>query len=168
MLALLTACVIFGLVGVAIKWGGEPERYGGLVVIGIVGLSLLRHFWFGAEVDRLDWPALTIDVAGFAAFTWIALFAWRLWPLWASSLQLLALAAHLARALNIPIHPLIYAIMRTSPTYLEIVVLLMGVASYRRRTRKFGSKPPWRVWSGRSNRVSPSRWQPESSPTLDH
>lgn len=165
MAAILTVFALLGCSLLAMHLGGEPERRGGQVFGCIVLLSTVRSYAIGAEAQHLDLPALSVDLFGFAAFTWIAVFAWRIWPLWASSLQLLALAAHLSRALAVPIHPLVYLLMRTAPTYLEVVVLLLGVWGYRRRKRKHGNMPSWRKWSGPLNRMAPTRWPSGSSRT---
>ena len=162
MLDLLAVCLIIAVVVVAWKWGGDPERLGGQIMLCLVGLMLIRHVFLGVESERIDFPGFAIDAFGFAAFSWIALFAWRIWPLWASSLQLIAVAAHSARSLDIPIHPLIYVLMRTAPTYLEVIVLLIGVASYRKQMRVHGSMPSWRNWSGPLNRIAPSRLRSDS------
>ena len=162
MAILLNVCLFIAVAITAWKWGGEPERRGGQIILCLVGLSFLRHLLLGVQSEQIDIPGLAIDIFGFAAFSWIALFAWRIWPLWASSLQLIAVAAHTARSLDIPIHPLIYVLMRTAPTYLEVIVLLIGVASYRKQMRVHGSMPSWRNWSGPLNRIAPSRLRSDS------
>jgi hypothetical protein len=160
----LTIVLVLFSVAVSQLWGGEPERRGGQIYGAIVCFSLIRLAWSGLEFAQLDLLGLLVDFCGFAAFTWITVFAWRIWPIWVASLQLLALAAHLSRTFTIPIDPLVYAVMRTAPTYLEAIVIILAVLNFRRTTRKFGSMPSWREWSGWLNRIGPTKSRANSSP----
>jgi hypothetical protein len=151
--------VAFFALSIAISWrlGGDPERRGAQVVLMLLILGLLRTIILGTKLSELDVAGLVLDTCAMAAFVWIALFAWRFWPLWASALQLLAVMAHVTRAFDIPIHPIVYAILRTVPTYMLPLILLIATIRYRQVMRKNGKSLSWRNWSGRLNHIAPSR-----------
>jgi hypothetical protein len=145
-LTLLTAA--FFAITLSSAWfiGGEPERQGAWVLVGLLAAALLRRWLLGIEVGSIDLAGVVPDILAFLAFTWIALRAWRIWPLWAASLQLLAIASHVVRVLEIEIDPIVYAFMRSGPTYLVWLALLIGSISNRGSAQIGDSTPPWRSW----------------------
>lgn len=144
--SLTLAAVVFSM-AVALRFGGAPERLGAGVVGGMLAIAFAARPLLPPQFDRVDPVSLGVDVLGFAAFLCIGIFAWRLWPLCAASLQLLALSAHLTRALDIHIHPFVYAALKSGPSYLILLLLVGGSILHRRRIRTFGSDRCWRSWS---------------------
>ena len=64
-------------------------------------ISLLGHRFSSYQYHKVDALNALLDAAGFCGFCTIALFARRIWPLWVSSLQLIAVLAHVSRAMDI-------------------------------------------------------------------
>ena len=141
-----------------IRFGEEPEQLGGQIMLFTVCFGILRATITIGPVDDFDVLGLLSDCLTFVGFTWIALFAWRVWPIWTAAFQLLAIGGHFGPALQLPIEPLAYAIMRTAPTIIAIVALAGATWVHRSRARSGGNMPPWRTWSGHLNRISPTNW----------
>lgn len=148
MFALLLILSLF-LGTAAFAWftGDGPERCGALVLVATCALGLLRMSTVGLETSHVDMFGFLSDIAVLAAQVSIALFAWRIWPIWAASLQLLAVVAHVVRALQIEIHPVVYELMRAAPTYTIWLVLLAGTLNRIRLKRANVEVPCWRNWS---------------------
>lgn len=143
---LLILSAFIGTAAFAWRCGGKPERLGALIICAILAFGLLRRATIGLQTSGTDLFGLAVDFAVLAALVAIALFAWRAWPIWAASLQLLAVAAHVIRALEISIHPLVYGLMRSAPTYLIWLVLLLGSLRQLRLKRANVNMPCWRSW----------------------
>ncbi|MEA3263663.1 MAG: hypothetical protein U9R07_09290 [Pseudomonadota bacterium] len=138
----LTAIAILG-------WthGALPERRGAVALLILVMLGLARLGLGGPAKGTLDMVGLSLDLAAFLFFGHLALHAWRVWPIWAASLQLLAVLAHIVRVLEIEMDPVAYLIMRSGPSYFMAVALLIGTISHIRLTRAGVNRPCWRDWS---------------------
>ena len=117
-------------------------------MLAMVLISLLGHRLASYQYHKIDALNALLDVAGLVGFCTIALFARRIWPLWVSSLQLIAVLAHVARAVDIHIHPVAYAVMNWGPSDLIPVLLILGSTNQWRMKRKGVSSRPWRNWSG--------------------
>lgn len=149
-----TLALILGLTAIMrFAWvaGGEPERCVVLIILIAYLLSIIRMAFIGLDDDRLDIFGLLIDVFTFAGVAYTALYAIRIWPIWAASLQLLAIFAHLVRIFEIDIDPIAYGIMRSGPTYFVWIALLIGTCLHHRREQSGARRPSWRNWSQRSN-----------------
>lgn len=158
---MLDLVVILGIAAALIfvvRCGDGPERAGGLVMLLILAFSVLRLLITTGPVDDFDLLGLLSDGFAFIGFSWIALFAWRFWPIWTAALQLLAIGAHFGPALQLPVDPLAYAIMRTAPTAVAILSLVAATIFHLRKPGLVGSKQRWRTWSGPLSRISPKRW----------
>ncbi|MEL6237802.1 MAG: hypothetical protein AAFQ90_04320 [Pseudomonadota bacterium] len=155
MLALLTSdlrpfiqdIVFFTLFACAVIWGGAPERaiaatwmilFEGVTRIyrGISGL--------GYQLEHVDLFHASID--GVVCLSWvtIALYANRNYPLLIAALQLLVVSAHLARGLIETVSPIGYAIMVIAPSWLQLIVLSIGLVRHAMRQRRFGPYRDWR------------------------
>lgn len=163
MIDLAAVTFVLVLLLIVVRYGSGPEVIGGQIMIAVVSFGFLRGTLADGPVDGFDALGLFADGFAFVAFLWIALFAWRLWPIWTASLQLLAIGAHFGPALDLPIAPLAYAIMRSAPTIVAIITLLGATWLHRRRVRSGDNTPPWRTWSGPLNQISPIQWQNGSS-----
>ena len=78
----------------------------------------------------------------------IALKANRMYTLWMAAFQILALFAHIARAVSDAISPLAYAIMYIGPSYFQIIILGFGIWLHYRREKRHGK---YRSWLSSSN-----------------
>jgi len=86
-----------------------------------------------------------IDAVATASYGALSLYARRAWPIWATALQLLSLTSHFAEGIE-PSHPGIYFTMKSGPTLMVQVVLLLGTLFHQRRLRRFGRDPAWMGW----------------------
>lgn len=158
MIASLTVLALFfGIIIFAWKCGASPERQGAALLLIVALMGLIRIELIGLDINRLDFIGLFIDLAAFLMICRIALHAWRVWPIWAASLQLLAVFAHVVRVLEIDIDPLAYGMMRTGPTYFVAITILVGTISNLRLTRVGASRPCWRDWSQHSRQTMQTR-----------
>lgn len=158
MIDLAAILFVILLLILVIRLGEGPEQLGGQIMLFTVCFGILRAAITIGPINDFDVLGLLSDCVTFGGLTWIALFAWRVWPLWTAALQLLAIGAHFGPALQLPIEPLAYAIMRMAPTTIAIVAIVGATILHRSRARSGVSTPPWRTWSEPLNRISPINW----------
>lgn len=128
--------VMVGALLFAFWKGGAAERAGAALIVVMAAIQWSARAFTEPSFDRTDFVPLLVDVIGFAGFTWIGLHARRYWPLFAAALQLLSLAGHLARGVDMAIDPLAYLIMKSGPTFITFLLLVIGTTNYRRRIRR--------------------------------
>jgi len=144
--------------------GGAPERCGAGVVLAMVLVQFGGESVLPSSFRSVDPTSLMADAVGTAGFGVLALQARRIWPLWATSLQLLSLSAHFARWADIGIPPTVYAVMRGTPTFLALAAIAIGTILHLWRERRHGDDPSWQDWSrvavasARSREASWRRW----------
>jgi hypothetical protein len=139
--ALLTLSVVAAFLA-----GGSPERLGALIVLLMLVFELLGRAFVPLQLYSLDPLAVVIDVFGTVSFGALALYARRAWPIWATALQILSLTSHFAQGVDPGVHPGIYIVMKSGPTFLVFVVLAAGTGFHQRRLRRQGSDPAWMGW----------------------
>ena len=131
---------------VAAFWkGGAPERTGAAIVVATLALELVGLRIEPPHLHSVDPVAVIIDALATLSFGALALHARRAWPIWATALQLLSLTSHFAEGIE-PSHPGIYFTMKSGPTLMVQVVLLLGTLFHQRRLRRFGRDPAWMGW----------------------
>ena len=145
LLAIIAICALPWFVGEA------PEKIGSLVTMAMYAVGLAGFAAVGRGYHHADLIGVGSDLVGFLGFSAIALFARRIWPIWVSSLQLLAVTTHVARALDLHFPPLVYAVMRVSPTYAGLAIMLIGTIACWRRKQLGDNALPWLNWSARSS-----------------
>ena len=143
-LAVLLASIVL-----AARWGGPPEKWGAITLAIMTILQIVGMGALGARFGMIDLVALTVDLVGFSSFTAIALVARRIWPLWASALQLFSLTTHFFRLVDIHIHPAVYWLMKSAPTFGVCLVVIGASILHRRRSRLDGRGASWMDWPGR-------------------
>lgn len=159
-MALFIATIL--LIGIAISFalmrGGPPEKSVAWIILLQVLMGLVGHRLTSFHYSKIDVVSAVTDCIGFAGFCLVAIFARRAWPLWVSSLQLIALMAHAIRGLHIPIHPIAYAMISWGPSDLIPLTLIIGTAMHQRRKLRLANSPSpsWRSWSGQSNQQEPT------------
>ena len=134
-----TLTAAFLAVTFALWKGGWEERLGACVVVAMIAMKLLFTVFVPPSLHSVDIVGLIPDIVGFLAFVSISLHCKGLWPLWASSLQLLSLGAHLIRALEVAIGQQAYYLLKSVPTDLILVVLVIGTIQYQRRQHGSGN-----------------------------
>lgn len=121
----------------AYKKGGRPERHVAFVLLGMLFANSTHAAITGqwTDYEGIPWFRVILDFTGFALILAIALRADRWWPLWVGGVQLLAVLAHLLRALDASLPPLAYAVMERWPFWIAIVSTGIGTYFHARRQR---------------------------------
>lgn len=130
------------------RWGGAPERWliGVFLATMVVPLHVAR--WLGLDAYALGpyTPMIAIcDLVAMPLFVGIALNANRNYPLWIAGFQLVAVVAHLVKAVVGGISPLALAILVIGPSYCQLALLIGGFVRHARRERRFGPYREWRT-----------------------
>lgn len=138
---------ILAMLVFALCKGGAPERWGAGVVMAMAALQLtvrtvIPNYWTIVDVGPL-----MADTLGFIGFGAIALYAFRVWPLFASALELISLGAHLARWLSAEVLPTVYALARDAPTVLSILMLAGASVSHWLAQGRGKIVPDWQDWN---------------------
>ena len=139
------ACLILS-VAFALIMGGKPERAGALVVLAMTALQFALLSLLPRSYAYVDLASVVVDLVGLVGFSAIAIFAVRVWPIWAASLQLLSLTSHFARETDSAVPPLVYIAMKSGPTFLVLLVLFLGTLSHVRRVRRGRLIADWKTW----------------------
>ena len=116
---------------ITIRHGQRPERIGAATIFLMIIISDSRYFANYAVFSSVDYVALACDVVGLCGFSISGVFYNRIWPLWAAALQLLSVGAHFVRALDIPVRPIVYAWMKSGPTWAVIILLICATLMNR-------------------------------------
>lgn len=142
--ALFVAALIF-----AWRCGQAPERLCAATLnLSMIALFAMLALWpVHGHVTLFGFvnaEFLTLDLLMTAAFIAIAVKANRLYPIWLSSIQLVALTSHFSAGLKAS-NPPAYAVMAILPSYLQAIIVLWGTEVQRRRSgtvRAWRSDPP--------------------------
>lgn len=129
--------------GYALWKGGAPERVGAAIFI--VGV-LFTHF--SGPTGPLRWTSLelgvlVVDVVVLVAFTLLALYAERFWPIWLTALHAIAVGGHAVKMVDPDLFRWGYAFALAFWSYPMLLVLAGGTWCHRRRLRLYGADPDW-------------------------
>jgi hypothetical protein len=128
-------------------WKGEmPERLGGLVILEMTVLQFVSTAFEPRTYFEVDLASVVVDLLGLSGFAAIAIHARRVWPLWAAALQLLSLMSHAVRETDRDAGALVYVAMKSGPTFMVLVALLMGTTVQILRRRRGQADSPWKDW----------------------
>lgn len=138
--------ILFGVgAALALLLGGRPERYGGLILLFWIGSDRLYHL-IGTTSGHFVQvnPVLAIfDLAVFVSLLTLAIFANRIWPIVAASLQSVVLLGHIS-ALATPNMQRAYWAMTQVPPLLVALTILIGTLNHVARVRRIGRYRDWR------------------------
>lgn len=140
--------VAFLLAGAIWRWGGGPERWLMGSFLATMVLPVYVVWWLrlgAAEVGPYAPFMLMVDLLATALFVAIALQANRNYPLWIAGFQIVALVAHMARAMVEDGSTLAFAILIIGPSYCQLLVLIGGSVRHWLRERRFGTYRDWRL-----------------------
>ena len=129
--------------GYAFFRGGPPERICAVVMVAGAALSLLAMLLSSARFAHLEIGVFVVDLAVLAGFVGIALFSERYWPMWMSSMQLVAVMSHSTSLLISTPMPWAYAVAIAFWGYPMLAMLAWGTARHRGRVRRFQWDPSW-------------------------
>lgn len=138
LIALLAAAL-----GYAFWRGGGPERAIASLWLFLIVADPVLHHAVPLRYHMVDTGHLFIDLTGSLVALIIALAAYRFWPLIVAVLQFLPMLAHLARAVDIEMHPSAYLVMQVASYWLLAPILVLGTWSHYRRVQEFGTDPDW-------------------------
>ena len=144
--------VIICLAAYAWWRGGPPEKACGCLMAGSVTLTFC-YFTFLPEqftrvFDGVNFGILFIDAAELCGYVFVAMRANRIYPLWLLGSQIMALGNHLIRGLDVEIGPMGYYLILIAPSYMQIIILSVGIYAHRRRIKRYGPYPAWRMHAG--------------------
>jgi hypothetical protein len=117
------------------RFGGSSEGAGAVILGSMVAVTYVGRAFHPPLYERVDLLSLTVDLIGLVGFCWLGISSRKLWPLWAASLQLLSTGAHLIRAFEMPVRPLVYYLMKVIPTLGVIVLLIVATWLHHRRQK---------------------------------
>jgi hypothetical protein len=126
-------------IGLGLTLGGKPERQGAMLVVIMMSMTLLGMVLLPKRFHTVDPVSLSQDVVAFVGFSIIGVSSRRIWPLWAAAFQLLSVGSHFVRALEMPVRPIVYAWMKSGPTWGVLILLIIGTIANRRRKSLPGS-----------------------------
>ena len=131
---LLYWAFLFLVCGYAFWRGRTDERMAATVAL---VATIATHFAISPLRDRYsveETGVMLVDLATFAAFTFIALRSHRFWPLWIAGLQLTSTTAHLFKAIHFDLLPKAYAAALVFWSYPILIILAVGTwRSHQRR-----------------------------------
>lgn len=145
MITYVILAVLCGLTLLAYRYGGEPERMVALLLLATDLADDINHWitgpsnWVNVEPVHLVLDSLTL----IGAF-WVALRANRVWPLPIASLQLIVVTGHVSVYSPLPGYNKAYWAINTIPGWLQMAILLVGIAVHARRTVRVGRYRDWR------------------------
>ncbi|KPP89483.1 hypothetical protein [Erythrobacter sp. HL-111] len=146
----------FSLCIAAFIWGGGPEKAVAatwLLLFEIATQIRRAVFGEGYRLFDVDPFLASTDLVACVAWVMIALYANRNYTLWIAGTQLLAVTAHIARALADVISPVAYATMVIAPGWAQLLLLGAGLILHVLRRREYGAYRDWRT--GRNGRPLP-------------
>jgi hypothetical protein len=135
--------LLFFCCGYAFLRGGPPERVCSVIIIAGAAISAFILPTPGGRFEHLEVGIFAVDAAMLCGFIAIALCAQRYWPLWMSSMQLVAVASHSAGLLLSYRLPWAYAVAIAFWSYPMLIMLAWGTARHRGRVRRFKWDPSW-------------------------
>lgn len=149
---LLVVAVVY-----ALRKGGGPERAMAGILLGMVASDQALHLFVPIRFVSVDAGHLLIDLAAAIATLWLALIAYRFWPMVAAVVQILPLLAHTTRAIDLSLHPVAYLTMQVGASWLLPPLLALATWQHQQRLRSTGSDPSWQSSSASSNRAAVTR-----------
>lgn len=143
---ILAFCLFLGLLLLfAIRRGGQPEKYVAYVFVLAFVWGLLTLLLLGpSNYQQFDIARFGIELSVLIVVTGVAIRANRWWPICISALQLIIVVTQLLKLTAIRGSFGIYWAMTTVPTYLQYLVLLVGICTHVFRMRKHGKYRDWR------------------------
>jgi hypothetical protein len=123
--------LLFGSCGYALLRGSQHARI-------VAAVCIVANFASYAVVSRytsVELGVLGVDLLTFAAFTAVAIFSDRFWPLWVSGLQLTTILGHLLKGVETDLLPTAYAAALHFWSYPILIILAVGVWRGQRRNR---------------------------------
>jgi hypothetical protein len=126
--------------------GNKPERFGAAIFLSMVALQYASRLFEPRVYAHVDLASVVVDLYALVSFGALAVYSTRIWPIWAASLQLLSLISHFVREVDAGVEPLVYAMMKSGPTFFALTALLLGTLLRIHRSRMGQPDVPWKDW----------------------
>ncbi|MCW3837741.1 hypothetical protein ACFQ1E_16980 [Sphingomonas canadensis] len=144
--------LIFGACLYAWRRGGGPERavaglFAAAWLLSTVSARIVVYMSQGTGAGRfrtVGYHTLAIDVLLLIGLLAVSRRANRAWPVVVAGLQTLIVLAHVARMASPHQFGLVYMIMTQAWPYLQVLILIAGIALHWRRTVTQGAEPSWK------------------------
>lgn len=124
--------LLIGACGYALLRGKTDARIVGAVCI----VANFATFAVVSSYAHVETGVLIIDLLTLTAFTLVALWSDRFWPLWVSGLQLTTSMGHLFKAIQSDLLPIAYAAALRFWSYPILIILAIGVWRSERRAQE--------------------------------
>ncbi len=125
-------CALIVSAGLAIIYGGRPEKLGGIVmVLGAVSSAIVVAD-IKTRFQGIELGLVLADLGMLGALMILMLTSTRFWPIWANSFQLAAIITHVAAALMPQPVADAYAVLQGFWAYPILATLLLGTYGYQR------------------------------------
>jgi len=136
---LIQVALLLAVLIAAWRSGGKPERHVATIYATMLVIGSLFDFFavppHQADYEQLHLVRFLLDALALVAVVRVALCFDRWWTLWVGSAQLIAVTAHLLRALEMPIPAFAYAVMERWPVWIAILLTGLGTFLHRSRVR---------------------------------
>lgn len=130
----------------AFMLGEGPERGGGLLLAIMAPLYTVDHFSQGTvhflALSLCTWQT----IIGFGGFLALALSAWRIWPIWAAALQLLAAAAAILSHFHLIVSPQMLCGMQDMALVAGAGIVFLGTVVVKTTKSRSDDTGAWRRW----------------------
>lgn len=137
-LILAVLAIIYALVR-----GGQPERYAAIMYLLAYAASSAAAVYSSLHFSGIEVGIFLIDAVLAASLTILALRANRYWTIWASSLQVISVMAHISQIFLPDVIAPAYAITLIIWSYLALVCLMIATYRHRIRLKIYGVDPSW-------------------------
>jgi hypothetical protein len=135
---LLASCLVYALLR-----GGSPEKIGAaMMAVGSVTTIVVLSF-VGVSITSVEYGVLLIDSVFLVALSALAIRADRYWPLWVTALQLLTVAAHVAKLIEPNMIFQAYIFLMVVWSYPQILLIALGTWRHQKRLRASGWDRAW-------------------------
>jgi hypothetical protein len=129
--------------GYALLKGGAPEQVCACIMVLGTMLSFAALPIASGRYHNMEVGVLVVDLAMAIGFVGLALYSERFWPMWISSMQLVAVMSHFTPLLVQNPLPWAYAVAIQFWSWPMLVMLAWGTARHSRRLRRFNWDPSW-------------------------
>lgn len=129
----LFIALLVGTVLYAVRTGGKPERWTAGLFVGAGLLTLAVHSPWPVRYVGLETSVLLVDLLLLVCLLAIALHADRFWPLLMASFQTMAVAAHVAKALDLRLGAGAYQQALVFWSYATLPLLVFAIWRHGRR-----------------------------------
>jgi len=129
-------------------WKGlGPERAGAAVLAVFTTFCSMTHVrpdFMPLGISMCAWA----NLLGLIGFSIIALKAWRLWPLWAAAMQLLAVGVQACVGLDLIAQPVAVDLMQDTSLLISSIIVASGTVAVWIGRERFSHMENWRDWIG--------------------